>query len=72
LIVLKRDLELLAPEAGERQRNAQGITSCCTAVYASSRNPFDVVRGITSKPNNSGLDSKETRDMGPPQSGQNP
>src|SRR5262249_12704504 len=46
LIVFKRDLELLAPEAGERQGNAQGFGACSSTVQGISRNPFDVVRRV--------------------------
>src|SRR5262249_49324967 len=47
LAVLKRDLQLFAPEAGERKRNAQGLHADAAAVAGVSRNSFDIVRGIT-------------------------
>src|SRR5262245_34870506 len=45
LIVFKRDLELLASEASQCERDAQGLESSA-AVAVAGGNPFNVVRGI--------------------------
>src|SRR5262245_61691455 len=47
LIMLRRDLELFAPEAGECQRNAQSFHVRAAAVAGVSGDSFDVVGGIT-------------------------